>query len=224
MKEEEKFALEWVGTKDVYEALRLETIGRVYSYKVTNRTLGKDKAPLCIELNKPPLDPAFEAEMKELRYAMLLLTIKTDLEKSHQNDPNCEVSASKDENGKEITDESEDEEDADTNDAEDADDEDDDDDDADDDDNQNGGNTNNDAAIPEESSSHNSSSRSDDKREASLKDDETSNTQPEDLSRAIVPHVQPMDETPIKRVDGTPRDDKMDASPILISFASGGKM
>ncbi|XP_019167335.1 PREDICTED: pheromone-processing carboxypeptidase KEX1-like [Ipomoea nil] len=204
MKEEEKFSLEWVGTKDVYEALRLETIQRVYSYKVTNRTLGKDKAPLCIELNKPPLDPAFVEEMKELRYAMLLSKIKTDLEKSHQNDPNCKVSGSKDENGKEINDESEeekeDEEDEDSDDA-DADDENDDDDDADDDDNQNGGNTNYDSdspllinpdynsTIPEESSSHNSPSQSDDKREASLKDDETSNTQPENLSRAIVPHV-----------------------------------
>ncbi|XP_019158001.1 PREDICTED: histone-lysine N-methyltransferase SETD1B-like [Ipomoea nil] len=191
MKEEEKFALEWVGTKDVYEALRLEKIRRVYSYKVTNRTLGKDK-----------------------------------------NDPNCEGSGSKDENGKEISDESdkekEDEANEDTDDA-DADNENDDDDDADDDDNQNGGNTNNphqdhNAANPEESSSHNSPSRSDDKREASLKADETSHTQPEDLSRAIVPHVQPMDETPIKREDAIPREDKMDASPVFISSASGGKM
>ncbi|XP_019159686.1 PREDICTED: glutamic acid-rich protein-like [Ipomoea nil] len=67
MKDEEEFALEWIGTQDVYEALRLETIKRVYSYKVTHRTLGKEKAPICIELNKPPLDPAFVEEMKEFR-------------------------------------------------------------------------------------------------------------------------------------------------------------
>ncbi|XP_019160037.1 PREDICTED: nuclear polyadenylated RNA-binding protein 3-like [Ipomoea nil] len=34
MKDEEEFALEWIDTKDVYEALRLETIRRVYSYKI----------------------------------------------------------------------------------------------------------------------------------------------------------------------------------------------
>ncbi|XP_019157763.1 PREDICTED: serine/threonine-protein kinase rio2-like [Ipomoea nil] len=134
--------------------------------------------------------------MKELRYAMLLSKIKTALEKLHQNDPNCEVSGSKDENGKEISDESdrekEDEDDAATDDA-DADDENDDDDDADDDDNQNG-------------------------------DGETSHTQPEDLSRALVPHVQPMDETPIKREEAISREDKMDTSPVFIISASGGKM
>ncbi|XP_019178179.1 PREDICTED: nuclear polyadenylated RNA-binding protein 3-like [Ipomoea nil] len=163
---------------------------------------------------------------------MLLSKIKTALEKSHQNDPNCEVSGSKDENGKEISDESdkekEDEEDANSDDA-DADDENDDDDDDGNDDNQNGGNTNHphqdhNASNPEESSSHNSPSRSDDKREASLKDDNTSHTQPEDLSRALVSHVQPMDETPIKREDEISREDKMDASPVFISSASGGKM
>ncbi|XP_019197732.1 PREDICTED: uncharacterized protein LOC109191560 [Ipomoea nil] len=123
----------------------------------------------------------------------------------------------------------------DTDDADADDENDDDDDDADDDNNHNGGNTNYDsdspllinpdynAAVPEESSSHNSSSRSDDKKEASLKDDEVSNAHPEDLSRAIVPHVQPMDETPIKKEDATLREDKLDASPILISSASGGK-
>ncbi|XP_019173854.1 PREDICTED: prostatic spermine-binding protein-like [Ipomoea nil] len=126
--------------------------------------------------------------MKELRYAMLLSKIKTDLEKSHQNDQNCDVSGSKDDNGREINDESdenkeeekEDEEDEDTDDADADDENDDDDDDADDDDNHNGGDPKYDsdsplligpdygAAVPERSSSRNSSSRSDDKREASL--------------------------------------------------------
>ncbi|XP_019172470.1 PREDICTED: pheromone-processing carboxypeptidase KEX1-like [Ipomoea nil] len=161
MKGEEEFALEWIGTKDVYEALRLETIRRVYSYKVTNRTLGKDKAPICIELNKPPLDPAFVEEMKELRYAMLLSKIKTDLEKSHQNDPNCDVSGSKDESGREIDEEnvSDENEESDDNEEEDededaddedngAEDADDDDDSGNDDDNHNGGDPNYDSESP----------------------------------------------------------------------------
>ncbi|XP_019171358.1 PREDICTED: uncharacterized protein LOC109166915 [Ipomoea nil] len=92
----------WIGTKDVYEALRLETIKRVYSYKVTHRTLGKEKAPICIELNKPPLDPAFVEETKEFRYALLLSKVKTELERTHQNDPACNVSGLKDDEGKEI--------------------------------------------------------------------------------------------------------------------------
>ncbi|XP_019153464.1 PREDICTED: microtubule-associated protein 1B-like [Ipomoea nil] len=104
MKDEEDFALEWIGTKDVYNALHLETINRVYSYKVTHRTFGKDKAPVCNELNKPLLDPVFEEEMKEFRYALLLSKVKTELERTHQNDPACNVSGSKDDEGKEIED------------------------------------------------------------------------------------------------------------------------
>ncbi|XP_019177728.1 PREDICTED: acidic repeat-containing protein-like [Ipomoea nil] len=107
MKDEEHIALEWIGTRDVYNAIRLETIIHVYSYKVTHRTLGKDKAPICIELNKSPLDPAFEEEMKEFRYALLLSKVKTELERTHQNDPACNVSGSKDDEGKEIDDEDE---------------------------------------------------------------------------------------------------------------------
>ncbi|XP_019155256.1 PREDICTED: uncharacterized protein LOC109152136 [Ipomoea nil] len=102
MKDEEEFSLEWIGTQDVYEALRLETIKRVYSYKVTHRTLGKEKVPICIELNKPPLDPAFVEEMKEFRYALLLSKVKTELERTHQNDPTCNVSGLKDDEGREI--------------------------------------------------------------------------------------------------------------------------
>ncbi|XP_019159981.1 PREDICTED: midasin-like [Ipomoea nil] len=71
---------------------------------VTNRTLGKEKALVCIELKKPPLDPVFEEEMKEFRLALLLSKVKTVLEKSHQNDPACNISGSKDDNGKEIED------------------------------------------------------------------------------------------------------------------------
>ncbi|XP_019172472.1 PREDICTED: cation channel sperm-associated protein 2-like [Ipomoea nil] len=65
MKDEEDFALDWLGTRDVYNATRLEIINQVYSYKVTNHTIGKDKAPICIELTKLPLDPVFEEEMKD---------------------------------------------------------------------------------------------------------------------------------------------------------------
>ncbi|XP_019188801.1 PREDICTED: glutamic acid-rich protein-like [Ipomoea nil] len=108
MKDEEEFALEWIGTKDVYEALRLETIRRVYSYKVTHRTLGNEKAPICIELNKPPLDPAFVEEMKELRYALLQSKIKTEREQTHQNNLACNVSGLKDEEGRDIDPEDED--------------------------------------------------------------------------------------------------------------------
>ncbi|XP_019162240.1 PREDICTED: uncharacterized protein LOC109158800 [Ipomoea nil] len=219
MKDEVKFALEWIGTKDVYEALCLKTIRRVYSYKVTNHTLGKDKAPVCIELNKPPLDPPFVEEMKD-EYGREIDTAiedeKTDSDKSENDD------------------EDEDEEDN----VEDADDENDDDDDDDD-----SGNDNNNRAdpdydslspllvgpdcnevIPERSPSHASSSKSDDKREASLQPEDVSNDHLEDLSRAIVPHLQPMDETPIKREEATVREGKLDASPIFISSASGGKM
>ncbi|XP_019196141.1 PREDICTED: pheromone-processing carboxypeptidase KEX1-like [Ipomoea nil] len=146
MQDEEQFALKWIGTDDVSKALRLEEIRRVFSYKMTNRTLGKDKAPLCIELNKPPLDPAVEEELKQLRYALLLSKIKTSLEKDHQNDPNCNVSGSKDEHGREIKDDksNSDEEDEDNtdNDAEDADDEHDDN----DDDNDDGDNMGNNVA------------------------------------------------------------------------------
>ncbi|XP_019195203.1 PREDICTED: pheromone-processing carboxypeptidase KEX1-like [Ipomoea nil] len=171
MKEEEKFALEWVGTKDVYEALRIETIRRVGSKDEYGREI--DKA------NKA--------------------------EKSDDNE---------DEDNEE--DEDEDTDDADADDE--NDDDDDDDDTGNDDDNHNGGDPNYDSespllvgpdyneAVPERSSSHNSTSRSDDKRVASLQAEEVSNTHLEDLSRAIVPHVQPMDETPIKREDATLRE------------------
>ncbi|XP_019179193.1 PREDICTED: uncharacterized protein LOC109174410 [Ipomoea nil] len=109
MKDEEDFALEWLDKRDVYSVTRLETINRVYSYKVTNRTLGKDKTPICIELSKPPLDPIFEEEMKEFRYALLLSKVKMELERTHQNGPACNVSESKDDEGKEIADVAEDE-------------------------------------------------------------------------------------------------------------------
>ncbi|XP_019189843.1 PREDICTED: protein MAK16 homolog [Ipomoea nil] len=102
MKDEEDFALEWLGTQNVYEATRLETINRAYSYKLTNRSLTKGKAPICLEMKKPYLDPAFEEEMKEFRAALLLSKIKTELEKLHQNDPACNISGSKDENGNAI--------------------------------------------------------------------------------------------------------------------------
>ncbi|XP_019176167.1 PREDICTED: uncharacterized protein LOC109171570 [Ipomoea nil] len=102
MKDDEECALEWIGTQDIYEALCLETIKRVYSYKVTHRTLGKEKAPICIDLNKPPLDPAFVEEMKEFRYALLPSKFKTELERTHQNDPACNVSGFKDDEGREI--------------------------------------------------------------------------------------------------------------------------
>ncbi|XP_019159149.1 PREDICTED: glutamic acid-rich protein-like [Ipomoea nil] len=223
---------------------------RVYSYKVTNRTLGKDKAPICIELNKPPLDPAFVEEMKELRYALLLSKIKTELERTHQNDPGCNASESKDDEGREIDPEDEQNQEEDADDENDN--EDDDEDDDNDDDDNNKGNPNYDSESPllvtddpllEITSSQNSSSKSDGKREASLRPEnssasgmveasprigiphaeEISNAPIEDLSRAIVPHVDHMDESPIKREDATIREGKMDASPILISSASGGK-
>ncbi|XP_019171003.1 PREDICTED: protein starmaker-like [Ipomoea nil] len=43
--------------------------------------------------------------MKEFRYALLLSKVKTKLEKTHQNDPACNVSGFKDDEGKEIADE-----------------------------------------------------------------------------------------------------------------------
>ncbi|XP_019176916.1 PREDICTED: protein IWS1 homolog [Ipomoea nil] len=210
---------------------------------MTNRTLGKEKAPICIELNKPPLDPAFEEEMKQLRYALLLSKIKTTLEKEHQNDPNCNVSGSKDEHGREIDSDKEDEsdeEDEDDTDVEDADDEHDDDDD-DNDDNDDLGNDRDKRAdpnydsksplligpdcdtFPQRSPLEKFPSDSDDTKEASQQDKEISTAHPEDLSRAIIPHIQPMDETPIKREEALVREGKMDASPILLSSASGGK-
>ncbi|XP_019175435.1 PREDICTED: FK506-binding protein 3-like [Ipomoea nil] len=249
MKDEEKFALEWIGTKDVYEALRLETIRRVLSYKMTNRSLGKDKAPaVCIELNKPPSDPAFVEEMKIVRYAMLISKVKTILEKEHQNDPNCTVNGSKDEHGREIDTAKEDEkndedksEKADEDEDESDDDEDADDENDDHDDDDDSGNDNNRAdpdydsespllvgpdyneVVPEGSPSQESSSNSDDKREASHQPGDVSNDHLEDLSRAIVPHVQPMDETPIKREEAIAREGKLEASPIFLSSTSGGK-
>ncbi|XP_019158291.1 PREDICTED: pheromone-processing carboxypeptidase KEX1-like [Ipomoea nil] len=121
---------------------------------MTNRTLGKDKAPICIELNQPPLDPALEEEMKQLRYAMLLSKIKTTLEMEHQNDPNCNVSGTKDEHGREIeedeSDMNEEDENDDDDDVEDADDEHDDDDD-DNDNDYNLGNAGVQEADPEDS-------------------------------------------------------------------------
>ncbi|XP_019153496.1 PREDICTED: protein starmaker-like [Ipomoea nil] len=96
MKEEEIFTLEWLNTKDVYEAILLPKISRTYSYKITNRSLGKDKAPVCINIVKPSFDdPAFEAEMKNLKDAMRLSKIKTELEKLYKNDPHCSVSGTK---------------------------------------------------------------------------------------------------------------------------------
>ncbi|XP_019182571.1 PREDICTED: acidic repeat-containing protein-like [Ipomoea nil] len=204
--------------------------------------------------------------MKELRYALLLSKIKTELEKTHQNDPGCNVSGLKDDEGREI--DPEDEQNQENNHAEDADDKndhaedaddendsdaaDDDEDDDNDDDDNNKGNPNYDSEspllitddpLPERTSSQHSSSKSDSKREASLRPEnstasglvkaspwigiphaeEISNAPIEDLSRVIVPHIDHMDESPIKREDATIREGKMDASPILISSASGGK-
>ncbi|XP_019183744.1 PREDICTED: glutamic acid-rich protein-like [Ipomoea nil] len=96
MRNEEECTLAWIGTQNVYEATRLETINWVYSYKLTNRSIAKGKAPISFDIKKPPLDPIFEAEMKELREAMRLSKIKTELEKLHQNDPNCSISGTKD--------------------------------------------------------------------------------------------------------------------------------
>ncbi|XP_019164366.1 PREDICTED: FK506-binding protein 3-like [Ipomoea nil] len=241
MQDEKQFALKWIGTDDVYKALRLEEIRRVFSYKMTNRTQGKDKAPICIELNKPPLDPALEEEMKQLRYAMLLSKIKNTLDKEHQNDPNCNVSGTKDEHGREIeedeSDMNEEDENDDDDDVEDADDEHDDD----DDDNNNDDNLGNAGVqgaypeydsdpiligpdydtFPQRSPLRKLPSDSDDPKEASHQDRQISNEHPEDLSGAIVPHIPLMDETPIKREAAT--EGKLEASPILLSSASGGK-
>ncbi|XP_019178151.1 PREDICTED: glutamic acid-rich protein-like [Ipomoea nil] len=183
--------------------------------------------------------------MKEMRLALLRSKVKTDLEKSHQNDPNCNVNGSKDENGREIEEENvsaendseedhertsdsptaeneeeekeEDKDDAD-DDEDDADDDEGDDDSGNDDDDNNEGNPNYhsespilvvDEALPERTSSQHSSSKSDDKREASLRPEisiasglheasprigippaeEISTTPLEDLSRAIVSHI-----------------------------------
>ncbi|XP_019199623.1 PREDICTED: transcription elongation factor SPT5-like [Ipomoea nil] len=189
---------------------------------MTNRSLGKDKAPICIELHKPPLDPAFEEEMKIVRYAMLISKVKTILEKEHQNDPNRSVSGLKDEQGQEI-DTTEDEEDEDRDDdVEDADDENDDNDDDNNDDDNDG---NNGANLMYDSPSPllKSSSNSDSTRETSQQDEDVSTNHPEDLSRALVPHVQPMDETPIKREEAVVNEGKLEASPILLSSGSGGK-
>ncbi|XP_019154261.1 PREDICTED: serine/threonine-protein kinase rio2-like [Ipomoea nil] len=242
MKDEEKFALEWIDTKDVNDALRLETIRRVFSYKMSNCTLRKDKAPMCIELNKPPLDPAFEEEMKMVRYAILISKVKTILEKEHQNDPNCNVSGLKDEQCREIDmaeeedEKSNDEDEGETDDVEDADDENDDDDD-DNDDSGNDGDNKVDPTYDSESpllvgpdydtvpkrSAAQKSPNSDDTREASQEVEDVSIDHPDDLSRALVPHVQPTDETPIKREEEVVREGKLEASPILLSSASGGK-
>ncbi|XP_019150576.1 PREDICTED: uncharacterized transcriptional regulatory protein TBS1-like [Ipomoea nil] len=46
-------------------------------------------------------------------------------------------------------------------------------------------------------------SDSDDTKEASHQAQQISNEHPEDMSRAIVPHILPMDETPIKREEAT---------------------
>ncbi|XP_019179050.1 PREDICTED: 101 kDa malaria antigen-like [Ipomoea nil] len=234
MQDKEDFALKWVGTDDVYKALRLEEINRVFSYKMSNRTLGRDKAPICIELNKPPLDPALEEEMKQLRYAMLLSKIKTTLEKEHQNDPNCNVSSTKDEHGREIEEDESDmneDEDEDDNDDDDADDEHDDSDDDDDNDDQLG-NVGVQEADPEDSDpiligpDYDTFPQRSPLRKLPFDSDnpkEASNEHLEDLSRAIVPLVLPMDETPIKQEKESVREGKLEASPILLSSASGGK-
>ncbi|XP_019173788.1 PREDICTED: acidic repeat-containing protein-like [Ipomoea nil] len=204
---------------------------------MTNRTLGRDKAPICIELNKPPLDPVYEEEMKQLRYAMLLSKIKIALEKEHQNDPNCNVSGTKDELGREIEEdesaENEDEDEDDNNDdnVDDADDENDDDDDDGDNDDQLG-NEGAQETDPEDSHTFfigpdydTYPQRSPLRKLPSDSDDseEVSTSHLEDLSRAIVPHIQPIDETPIKQGNESMREGKLEASPILLSSASGGK-
>ncbi|XP_019191040.1 PREDICTED: nuclear polyadenylated RNA-binding protein 3-like [Ipomoea nil] len=180
--------------------------------------------------------------MKELRYALLLSKIKTELERTHQNDPGCNVSGLKDDEGREIDPEDEqnqeddhvedvddeNDDDAEDDDEDDAEDEDADDDSGNDDDDNNRGNPNYDSEspllvadeqIPERTSSQHSSSKSDDKREASLRPEistasglleaspqigippaeDISNAHLEDLCRAIVPHIDHMDKSPIKR-------------------------
>ncbi|XP_019164502.1 PREDICTED: uncharacterized protein DDB_G0287625-like [Ipomoea nil] len=77
--------------------------------------------------------------------------------------------------------------------------------------------------VPERSPAQKSPSESDGTREASHQDEDVSTTQPEDLSRALVPHVRPMNETPIKREEAVVHEDKLEASPILLSSSSGGK-
>ncbi|XP_019164635.1 PREDICTED: SAGA-associated factor 73-like [Ipomoea nil] len=176
--------------------------------------------------------------MKQLRYALLLSKVKTSLEKEHRNDPNCNVSGSKDEHGREIEEDesNEEDEDNDDDDVEDADDEHDDDDDDDNDDNL--GNVRfqgDDPAydsdpiligpdydtFPQRSPLRKLPSDSDDTKEDSHQAQQISNEHPEDMSRAIVPHIPHMDETSIKREEAT--EGKMEASPILLSSASGGK-
>ncbi|XP_019172453.1 PREDICTED: glutamic acid-rich protein-like [Ipomoea nil] len=152
MQDEEDFALAWIGTEDVSKALRIEEINRVLSYKMTNRTLGRDKAPICIELNKPPLDPLGNEGAQE-----------ADPEDSHTIliGPDYDT-------------------------------------------------------YPQRSPLRSLPSDSDDLEEVS-----TSHL--EDLSRAIVPLIQPIDETPIKQGKESMREGKLEASPILLSSASGGK-
>ncbi|XP_019190745.1 PREDICTED: nuclear polyadenylated RNA-binding protein 3-like [Ipomoea nil] len=170
MQDEEAFALEWISTDDISKALRIEEINRVFSYKMTNRTLGRDKAPIY--------------------------------------------------------------EDEDDNDVGDADDENDDDDDDDGDNNDQLGNVGAQEADPEDSHTFligpdydTYPQRSPLRKLPSDSDDseEVSTNHPEDLSRAIVPHIQPMDETPIMQEKATVREGKLEASPILLSSASGGK-
>ncbi|XP_019189687.1 PREDICTED: uncharacterized protein LOC109184100 [Ipomoea nil] len=174
--------------------------------------------------------------MKIVHYAMLISKVKTILEKEHQNDPACSVSGSKDEQGREL-DTTENEEEDDTDDVEDADDENDDDDDNNDDsgnDGDNGANLNYDSespllvgpdydTVPERSPAQKSPSHSDGTREASQQDEDVSTNHPEDLSQALVPHVQPMNETPIKREEAVVHEGKLEASPILLSSGSRGK-
>ncbi|XP_019166872.1 PREDICTED: FK506-binding protein 3-like [Ipomoea nil] len=200
---------------------------------MTNRTLGRDKAPICIELNKPPLDPALEEETKQLRYAMLLSKINTTLEKEHQNDPNCNISGTKDEHGREIEeDESDVNEDENNDDVDDADDENDDNDDNDDDEDNDDqlGNEGVQEDEPEDSATiligpdyDTFPQRSPLRKLPSDSEEESSSAHSEDLSRAIVPHVPSMDETPIKQEKENVCEGKLEASPILLSSASGGK-
>ncbi|XP_019150590.1 PREDICTED: glutamic acid-rich protein-like [Ipomoea nil] len=109
MIDEEEFALQWLETQDVTKTVRIEEIHRVYSYRITHRSLGKDKAPLVVPLHKPPMDPATEAELKQLRYIMLLSKIKAQMAEDHPRDPKGSASGTKDVHGNEIEEEDEEE-------------------------------------------------------------------------------------------------------------------
>ncbi|XP_019150520.1 PREDICTED: uncharacterized protein LOC109147314 [Ipomoea nil] len=57
------------------------------------RNIEKGKAPsIVLDIQKPSLDAATEAELKELRDAMQLSKIKDELDQLHRNDPEANTS------------------------------------------------------------------------------------------------------------------------------------